>query len=56
MRFFFFFLVWVNCHNFRFKKKLDKFVLKIWISRKVSYFVGILRPSAYKARVGGVFP
>ena len=37
---FFFFLV--QCHNFLFKKKLDKFVLKIQISRRVSYFVGFL--------------
>ena len=39
----------IKCHNFYLKKKLDKFVLKIWISRRVSYFVGIL------SGVGNIF-
>ena len=39
MKFFFFF-----CHDFHLKKKKkkDKFLVKSWISRRVSCFVGIL--------------
>ena len=40
LRFFFF---WSSVIIFlKKKKKLNKFVLKTWISRRVSYFVGIL--------------
>ena len=38
---FFFFFGYSQCHLK--KIKLDKFVLKTWISRRISYFTGILR-------------
>ena len=41
--FFFFFFFFCLVSKFSFKKKMDKFVLKTWISStRVSYFVSIL--------------
>ena len=42
MSFFFFFGSSVIIFPQKKKTKLDKFVLKTWISRRVSYFIGIL--------------